>query len=102
MNLRFFVLNNQHEVGIYKAPAELTARIMSESLGTEVEVFEDFEEARDVAADVFDRHIYECKKWGLPTDAIEQQLQDIQARGRGGSTVLPRLAAKTAQANRPA
>ncbi|MEM7226130.1 MAG: hypothetical protein AAF495_24345 [Pseudomonadota bacterium] len=81
MAQRFFLLNNDSEVGLYKAPAQLTARILNESLETNVEVFESFDEAKQAADIVFDRYLYECRKWGLPTDEVERFLRDMEQRG---------------------
>ena len=81
MAQRFFLLDNAHEVGLYKAPAQLTARILNESMDTNVEVFEDFTEARTAAGAVFNRYIYERRRWGLPTDDMERFLEEMDLRG---------------------
>ena len=81
MAQRFFLLDNSHEVGLYKAPAQLTARILNESPETNVEVFDSFDEARAAAGAVFDRYLYECRRWGLPTQEVEHFLSDMDVRG---------------------
>ena len=81
MAQRFFLLDTTHEVGLYKAPAQMTARILNDSLETKVEVFESFSEAQMAADEVFSRYIYERRRWGLPTDDIEQFLRDMEIRG---------------------
>ena len=81
MTHRFFLMDSRHEVGLYKAPMQMTARILNDALETRVEIFDDFNEARAAADAAFDRHIYERRRWGLPTDDIEQLLRDMDARG---------------------
>ncbi len=81
MAQRFFLWDSSHEVGLYKAPAQMTARILNDALETKVEVFESFDEARTAADAVFDRFIYERRRWGLPTDDMEHFLQDMDTRG---------------------
>lgn len=86
MAVCFFVVDSRFEVGLYKAPKQLTARILNESIGSNVEVYDSFAEAEQAAAAVFDRHIYENRRLGLPTDDVERMKVDLL---NGGESAVP-------------
>lgn len=77
MAVRFFVVDSRFEVGLFKAPQAFTARILSDSEGSKVEVFDNFDDAQDAAAAVFDRFIHDRKRMGLPADDIERLRVDL-------------------------
>ena len=77
MAVRFFVVDSRFEVGVYKAPQAFTARILNESEGSTVEIFDNFDEAQGAATAIFDRFIHERKRMGLPADDIERLRVDL-------------------------
>ena len=81
MKERFFLFDNYHEVGLYKAPTQQTARILNDCSDANIEVFDDFAEAQSAAVAVFDRTIYQRRRWGLPTGDLEHMLDDMNRRG---------------------
>lgn len=81
MAVRFFVVNDPFEAGLYKAPKQMTARIVNASEGSNVDIFDSFEEAQEAASALFDRLIYERRRMGLSTDEIERFLLKLEDFG---------------------